>query len=265
MGRGNPVQDHPEALGRQGGRALAKKIEALNAAFPKPYLLLLNATHMRQETLEALAEALTFWPTGRQTQHARPPYRTLLGGAGPLPPVYSLSSGAIQKTRRLIPRLNELPGVRFESMPDWIYRRGIAGLHVLLVHHLGAILRIYADAVITAQIPQASRPLRILDQAISALVQTERRLSRDTPAPISPDRDLDRWVAVSHCKEAAKLLRQFAALPPEVLGRLRKCGNYSRCSGPGPYFLQKIGPHSKHCSPKCKSLARTHAPTRRRA
>ncbi len=263
--RVNHVGGHPNPSATKGGKALAEKIRNLNAQFPKPYLLLLNAPHMRQETLEALGEALTFWPTRRQTQHARPPYRTLLGGAGPpLPRVYSLSSGAIQKTRRLIPRLNELPGVRFESMPDWIYRRDIAGLHVLLVHYLGALQRIYADAVITAQIPQAPRPLRILDQAISALVQTERRLSPDTPAPISPDRDLDRWVAVSQCKEAAKLLRQFASLPPEVLSRLRKCDN-ARCAGPGPYFLQKIGPQSKHCSPKCKSLARTLPKTRHRA
>ncbi len=255
MGRSNPVKDHPEALGRQGGRALAEKIWDLNTRFPKPYLLLLNAPHMRQETGQDLLTAL---------QYFRPPAprtgRTLLTRDSqfthaPRPPVYSLSSGAIQKTRRLIVRLNGLPDLHFfkSEQPEQ------ASLTLLPIHYLGAVLRVLTDAIITTQ-NDTSRVRWVVNECIVNLVHVEHNLKWSLPGRVEaapPE-------AVANCQAALRLLRQFAALPPDVLGRLRKCGNV-RCAGPGPYFLQKIGPYAKHCSPTCKSRARTLAPTRRRA
>ncbi len=249
------VGEHPKPSATKGGKALAEKIRDLNAQFPKPYLLLLNAPHMRQETGQNLLTALQFF---------RPPVprtgRTLLTRDShftdpPRPPVYSLRTRAIQKTRRLIVRLNELPGLRFfqSEQPEQ------ASLTLLPIHYLGAALRVLADAIITTR-NDTSLVRSVVYGGIANLVYVEHNLkwSRPGRAEAAPPE------AVANSQAALRLFRQFASLPPEVLSRLRKCGN-PRCSAPGPYFLQKIGPYSKHCSPKCKSLARTLAPTRRRA
>ncbi len=254
MERGNPVRDHPEASGRQGGRALAEKIWDLNARFPKPYLLLLNAPHMRRETLEDLSLALTFWGTGQQAT----PRVLLTGGTlltrAPVLPLYSLPTRAIQKTRELIGRLNETPEANF-CLPC---QPGQASLVLLPIHYLGVILRTYSDTIIRTRSPDTPQARRVLDRCIAALVKREDLLTGRAPG----QRSTAPPEAIANCQAAARLLRQFAALGASVLARLRRCQN-PRC--PDPYFLQKPGPRARRCSKECTSLARTPQPKRRRS